>query len=266
VVSTDVFSRIWEFDRWFFEASSTRTAASQFGTAYFNDEFRLRFMANLVFADRVAPASPQEVSDELDRVLDGFVHRRIMLPDGEGERIAAGLHDLGYVADRTVAMVHTGEADRPAQLDLVEEIDHAHRRAFLKESYLREEWGRAPGVAETLSEFPGWLETKIGARFFVQRIDGEIAGTCELYVHGGLAQVESVDTLVEFRGRGVARNIVLRAVAEGRAAGADVVFIEADAADWPQELYERLGFEHVGGYRGFLKSPEGMSPPAATEP
>jgi ribosomal protein S18 acetylase RimI-like enzyme len=252
-----------EFDRWFYEASSTRTEQTRFGTAYLNDAFRLRFMANLVFADQVAPAGPQEVSDELDRVFDGFVHRRIVLSDAEGERIAAGMHDLGYVADRTVAMVHRGEADRAPQLDLVEEIDHAHRRGFLKESYLREEWGRAPGVAEALSEFPGWLEQTIGARFFVQRIDGQIAGTAELYVHDGMAQVESVDTLEEFRGRGVARNIVLRAVAEGRAAGADTVFIEADAADWPQELYERFGFEHAGAYRGFLKSPEGTAPPSA---
>jgi ribosomal protein S18 acetylase RimI-like enzyme len=261
----DLFSRIWEFDRWFFEASSTRREQTRFGTAYFNDEFRLRFMANLVFADRVAPAGPPEIAEELDRVLDGFVHRRIMLPDAEGERVAAGMHDLGYVADRTVAMVHRGEADRAPRLDLVEEIDHAHRRGFLKESYLREEWGRAPGVADALSEFPGWLEQTIGARFFVQRIDGQIVGTAELYTHDGMAQVESVDTLEEFRGRGVARNIVLRAVDEGRAAGAEVVFIEADAADWPQELYERLGFEHVGAYRGFLKSPEGTSP-AITEP
>ena len=87
----------------------------------------------------------------------------------------------------------------------------------------------------------------------------------ELYVHEGIAQVESVDTLEEFRGRGVARNIVLRAASEGRAAGAEMVFIEADADDWPKQLYERLGFEHVGAYRGFLKAPLG-SPPVGSEP
>ncbi|MEP7059777.1 MAG: GNAT family N-acetyltransferase [Actinomycetota bacterium] len=251
----DAFGRIWEFDRWFFEASSTRCERTRFGTAYFNDEFRLRFMANLLFADHVSPATPPEVAGELDKVFDGFGHRRIMLSDTEGERVGAGMHDLGYTPDRTVAMVHRGEPDRAPHPELVEEVDHAHRRTFLKASYLREKWGEAPGVADALSEFSGWLEAKIGARFFVQRIEGEIAGTCELYVHDGMAQVESVDTLPEFRGRGIARNVVMRAVAEGRGAGADTVFIEADAADWPQELYERLGFEHVGAYRGFLKSP-----------
>lgn len=261
----DEFGRIMEFTRWFLETTSTRTERSRFGVACFNDEFRIRYDANVLFADRVAPATPQEVAAELDRLLDGYEHRKIILSDDEGMRIAAGMRDLGYVADRVVSMVQRGEPDRVPQMELVEEIDHARRRGFLKGVYLQEEWGRAPGVADALAEFPGWLERKIGARFFVQRVDGRLAGTCELYVHDGMAQVESVNTLEEFRGRGVARNLVLRAAAEGRAEGADLVFIEADADDWPQQLYERLGFAHVGAYRGFLKSPLG-SPPAGPEP
>ena len=261
----DEFGRITEFARWFFETTSTRTEHTRFGTAYFNDDFPVRYNANLLFADRIAPATPQDVVAELDRLLGGYVHRKVLLSDDEGIRLAAGIRDLGYVGERVVSMVQRGEPDRPGQLDLVEEIDHASRRELLMDLCLREEWGRAPGVAESLSEFPGWLEEKIGARFFVQRIDGVIAGTCELYIHEGIAQVESVDTLEEFRGRGVARNIVLRAVSEGRKAGAEMVFIEADADDWPKQLYERLGFEHVGAYRGFLKAPLG-SPPVGSEP
>ncbi|MEA2581519.1 MAG: hypothetical protein QOE83_2411 [Actinomycetota bacterium] len=253
----DEFDRIMEFARWFYESTSTSVERTRFGPAYFNDRFALRYNANLLFADHVAPSTPHDVAAELDRLLSGYIHRKILLPDDEGTRLASGMQELGYVADRTVSMVQRGEPDRAPQIDLVEEIDHAARRAFLMELYLREDWGRAPGIAETLSEFPGWLEEKIGARFFVQRMDGRMVGTCELYVHDGMAQVESVDTLLEFRGRGIARNMVLRAASEGRTAGADMVFIEADAEDWPQQLYERLGFEHVGAYRGFLKAPGG---------
>jgi ribosomal protein S18 acetylase RimI-like enzyme len=263
----DEFARIMAFARWFFEASSTRIERTRFGTAYFNDDFKIRYNANLLFADHVFPAAPQELAAELDRLLAGYVHRKVLLSDDEGLRLAAGMGELGYAPDRTVSMSLRGEPDRAPQLDLVEEVDHAARRALLMDLYQREEWGRAPGVAEALSEFPGWLEEKIGARFFVQRIDGKMAGTCELYVHEGMAQVESVDTLEEFRGRGVARNLVLRAAAEGRAVGADLIFIEADADDWPQKLYERLGFEHVGAYRGFLKAPHGFgSPPLPSDP
>jgi len=256
---------IMDFARWFFEATSTRTERTRFGTAFFNDEFRLRYNANLLLAEQVAPATPQDLTAELDRLLQDYAHRKVILSDEEGTRIAAGMRDLGFVTDRTVSMVLRGEPDRPPQLDVVEEVDHAGRREFLMGLCLREEWGRAPGVAEELSEFPGWLERAIGARFFVQRIDGQIAGTCELYLHDDMAQVEAVETLEAFRGRGVARNLVLRAAAEGRVAGAEMVFIEADANDWPQTLYERLGFEHVGAYREFLRSPLG-SPPVGSEP
>jgi ribosomal protein S18 acetylase RimI-like enzyme len=254
----DDVERIDRFTRWFFETTSTRTERTRFGTAYFNDEYRVRYSANLLLADHVGLATPQEFAAELDRLLARFEHRKAIVSDDDGTRLAAGMRDLGYVADRTATMVLRGEPDRAPHLELVEEIDHASRRAFLKELYPHD----TPGVSDVLLEFSGWLERSIGARFFVQRIDGRIAGTCELYVHGDMAQVESVDTLEGFRGRGVARNIVLRAAAEGRAAGAEMVFIEADANDWPQRLYERLGFRHVGAYREFLRSSIAAPPPA----
>jgi hypothetical protein len=47
----------------------------------------------------------------------------------------------------------------------------------------------------------------------------------------------------------------LHAVAESRAAGNDLTFLVADADDWPQRLYERLGFETVGRYARFLNTP-----------
>ena len=60
-------------------------------------------------------------------------------------------------------------------------------------------------------------------------------------------------TLEPYRGRGLARALVLRAAAESRAAGNDLTFLVADADDWPRRLYERLGLETVGRYSRFLK-------------
>ncbi len=82
-----------------------------------------------------------------------------------------------------------------------------------------------------------------------------MAGLCELYLVDGLAQVEHVDTLEEFRGRGIARNVVLRAAHEARAADADLVVIGADLEDWPLELYRRLGFDEIGRTWAFTKAP-----------
>jgi hypothetical protein len=47
---------------------------------------------------------------------------------------------------------------------------------------------------------------------------------------------------------------VLRGVAESEAAGNDLTFLVADANDWPQRLYEKLGFETDGRYARFLRS------------
>jgi predicted GNAT family acetyltransferase len=57
---------------------------------------------------------------------------------------------------------------------------------------------------------------------------------CELYVHGDAAQVESVETLEEFRNRGAASAVVLAAVRAAREAGVNWIHLYADANDWPQ--------------------------------
>lgn len=74
-----------------------------------------------------------------------------------------------------------------------------------------------------------------------------------------MAQVEHVDTLEEFRGRGIASSIVLRAVAEACAQGADLVCIDADLDDWPIGLYQRLGFDEIGRAWSFTKPPTSAS-------
>jgi ribosomal protein S18 acetylase RimI-like enzyme len=65
-----------------------------------------------------------------------------------------------------------------------------------------------------------------------------------------------VNTLDEFRGRGLARACVLRAIAASRASGADLIVLHADAGDWPQHLYEKLGFDALGSRWSFLRPPE----------
>ena len=63
---------------------------------------------------------------------------------------------------------------------------------------------------------------------------------------GGTAQIEDVATLESHRGRGFASAVVLRAAAEARLAGADLIFLVADDEDWPKHLYRRLGFHRLG--------------------
>jgi len=58
--------------------------------------------------------------------------------------------------------------------------------------------------------------------------------------------VEDVGTRGEARERGYAKAIVLAAVAAAQADRNAPIFLTADAADWPQLMYAKLGFETVG--------------------
>ena len=61
-----------------------------------------------------------------------------------------------------------------------------------------------------------------------------------------VAQIEDVITLPAQRGHGHASAVVRHAVAAARARGCEVVWLEADADDWSQHLYRKLGFDDVG--------------------
>ena len=93
----------------------------------------------------------------------------------------------------------------------------------------------------------------VATRLFAAEVDGKLVAHADLYCEDGVGQVENVATLPEYRGRGLARSVVLRAVAESQAAGNEPTFLVAAADDWPQRMYEKLGFESVGRYARFLK-------------
>jgi ribosomal protein S18 acetylase RimI-like enzyme len=206
------------------------------------------------------PLAGVEVADilaETERALSGFRHRQFQVfEEDDGARIALGMAEAGYTADHSVTMALRREPDRGSDLEAVDELTYEEARPFLLEVYRRELPSEAADVIERFADHRRTVQQAAAGRFFAQRIDGQAAGLCELYLDDGLAQVEHVDTLEEFRGRGVARNVVLRAIHEARAAGADLIVIEADLDDWPLELYRRFGFDEIGRTWSFTRAPE----------
>ena len=79
--------------------------------------------------------------------------------------------------------------------------------------------------------------------------------SADLYSDGSTAQIESVLTLEPYRKRGLATAVVNAAVATALAEGHDFVFLIADQEDWPKEMYARLGFEPLGVFWDFTKTP-----------
>lgn len=86
-------------------------------------------------------------------------------------------------------------------------------------------------------------------RCFAVVRDGTPQAWAKLWLRDGVAQVEDVAVLPEARGRGWGRGVVTAAVRAAEAAGAEVVTIVAEEADWPKALYARLGFRRIGTVR-----------------
>ncbi|HKZ13490.1 MAG TPA: GNAT family N-acetyltransferase [Solirubrobacterales bacterium] len=85
-----------------------------------------------------------------------------------------------------------------------------------------------------------------GDRWFTAPAAGEPLSCCRLLSDGRIGQVEDVGTREGARERGYAKAIVLAAVAAAQADGNAPIFLTAEAADWPQLMYAKLGFETVG--------------------
>ena len=246
-------ARALEFDRRIVERLSTDRIPFPGGVAYLDRGFPKRYDSNFLSVRDARGATAQRLSAEADRILGGagLEHRKIELSDPAApDVLAMGFADLGYAIENTVVMVLGRIADRSRDPEAVE--DHGFDdeiRHLQTEITRREKWAVDEEVVTMLVDHHGKLANTIGARFFAARVDGRLVGSCELYLDGDEAQIESVDTLEEYRGRGLASAFVLRAAAEARAAGATWIHLYADRNDWPKEWYSRLGFEPVGVVR-----------------
>jgi len=137
----------------------------------------------------------------------------------------------------------------------VSELNFEEARPFLETVLRRQPYADSEETVRQLVDVRAVMEREAGALFFVASADGRPASECELYVLGDVAQIEDVNTLEEFRGRGLGSAVVLAAARAARERGCDVVFLVADDADWPKDLYGRLGFDPVSRFWSFVRTP-----------
>jgi GNAT superfamily N-acetyltransferase len=207
----------------------------------------LRYDSNYLLVEAVPNGvSASELADEADRVQGtaGLEHRHLLFRDAAlGERFAPELVSLGWRRDRHVLMAHRRASEREVDIRIVTEVADAALRPARERQIRSYPWG-TPEVARQLLDAKARIPVE--TRFFAVVAGGSIASYGDLYFDGEIAQVEDVATMPEHRGRGYASAVVLRAVAEARAVGARLVFLVADAEDWPKDLYGRLGFDVIG--------------------
>jgi ribosomal protein S18 acetylase RimI-like enzyme len=243
------FERAWAFVDDLYRRAAQRVVPFRYGWAVAHDD--LPRVHDLNFIRIEEPAPVDDLIAEAERLQADRGHRQIWLP--QGEELEPPFRERGWQVGRFVLMAHHREPERAATLP-VDEIGAETQRPVWAEGIAGEPFARDdPDLVRQLVEHKGVIADAVPTRYYAARVDGELAGYCELYERDGIAQPEALLTLERFRGRGVATSILLRTLEDARASGAELVFLVADAGDWPRRLYRRLGFDEIGTYSKFLR-------------
>lgn len=228
------------------DMGGSRTVASPYGRAVYSDEVPKRSDCNYLWIEH--EAEPEELVAEAQRLQ----RRLIFVPDPAlGDRLAPWFAEHGWRIDRHLVMAQLREPERTVDLSLVRELDEEALRPARRRLLEGQPWA-TPELVEQLFEAKALIGERVSARFLGVPVDGEVVSYTDLYTDGADAQIEDVGTLPEHRGRGYATAVILAAITKAREAGADFVFLVADAEDWPKELYRRLGFDELGHYTKFF--------------
>jgi len=178
----------------------------------------------------------------------GWTTRAVTLLHPDAEPVATELLRRGWHLATTLVMARwapfpaapTGRAEVVPQTDV-----HA---------LWNRSWREALGPAEPdLDEVVGQL---IGREHRNDRVvavtdvavleDGEVVAAAQVRVDGATASLESVVSDPAVRGRGHGDALLDRAVDTVRAAGCDLLLLDAAADDWPRHWYGRRGWHVVG--------------------
>ncbi|WP_157246459.1 GNAT family N-acetyltransferase [Nonomuraea typhae] len=244
------YDRILQFQRDFALRKAARTLPLAGGAGLLNDRFPGSHDDNKLLIWSGADA--RAVLRAADEVLAGRSHRYVHVHDDRlGRAFAPAFLAAGYEHSVNLTMIFRGQPPprpRPvAEIGLAEMV-----------RVLRRDWRESlPDASEqVVDELARRVEHRLlGADFVgfrgVRVADGSIAARADLYRQDGIAQIESVYTAAGHRGRGHARVLLEGLLAE--AAGAEVIFLDADDHDWPKQFYGRLGFVPLGRTHGFLR-------------
>jgi len=239
------------------DRAADRLVQFPFGTAIVTPSLPRVYDLNLLRVERPKGASAEGLAAEAERIQGeaGLTHRRVAVPAG-GEELAEEFEQLGWVTERDVVMAHrrwTARAE--AARGRAEEVGGAELLP-LRETMIRgEPYGEEKETVCQLAASKRVWTDAVETRYFTVRDEGEIGSCTDLYLDGGTAQIEDVATLERFRGRGHASAVVVAGLEAAAGSGHDFAFLVADADDWPQRLYEQLGFEELGVTYRFLRRP-----------
>lgn len=235
------------------DMAGTRIETSRFGPVVYDDDLPLRYDSNYLLVDHLPGTVSTDDLIEEARRLD---RPAIFVRDQEtGDRLAPAAERRGWNVHRGLVMASRRRPEGTVAADLVREVGESALRPARRQQLAGEPWA-TPDVIAQLLDAKLTIARSLATRFFAVFVDGRVVSYVDLYSDGRSAQIEDLATLREHRGRGYASALVLHALAQARLAGCDLVFLVADAEDWPKELYRGLGFDVIGRYVKLIRPAE----------
>ena len=250
----DPWRRAITFVRSVDERAAEQVIPFRWGRALINRRLNLVHDLNYLIADRLDGADAPLLAAEADRIQGGagISHRRVNVDDqAMADRMAPGFVSADYQPEHFVVMERRRSSDRPVDTSGVREVDWTQLRPARELELRQQPWATKPGLVSQILAKHELTASRVKTRYFGALVDGGVVSSCELRAEGDVAQIETVETLERYRRRGLSRAVVSAALEAASAYG--FVFLVADANDWPQEFYSRLGFEQVGIESRFLR-------------
>lgn len=255
--------RIRGFSHRIMRDSASQVVPVTGGFAVMSTEFPDSYEHNCLVVD--ALVDPSVLMQEADRVLGGagLRHRAIELElEGVDPSWLAQFQNCGYEVHPTLTMVLRRSPERRSATP-VERVPYEELKSVVEAGWRRELPTASERSIRQLVERRNSTYRACQVTHHAVRGPDGIAARCDLYRIPPIGQVENVETEPEWRNRGYATAVVLDAVGLAESSGCSLIFLLADAEDWPQQLYRRLGFERVSGAHTLQRVSEQSSDRAA---
>lgn len=247
-----------EFERALYDRLVTRKVDFAYGTGLFTDEIPFKYDVNLLRVEGSPDVTAEQLAAEADRLMDDDVyeHRRVIVNDEElGGELVEGFTELGWEHTRYAWMAHVRSAPRTSR-GMAYEMDNS-THIMAKEIFNRREpYSARDDVVKQMARSDEMIAEAVLRRGFAINHEGVVASICETYSDGTVGQIEDVATLEEHRGKGLATEVVLTALESLQRANHELIFLVADADDWPKHFYDKLGFEKAGVTYQFIRLPD----------
>ena len=233
-----------------------RRPACPGGHAILDGRHPALWSANHLRVERVTAPDPAALDGAAAGHLDELGFRLIAVRDEAVARaLDAPLQARGYRPAHELLMLSAAPPPPPAAAATPAAIEVVGPAALVASRVAAQlELGRDGEVGRQLASRDALIGTVVAVRRFAIVVAGEIAARCEVRADGAVAQVENLYVAPEHRGRGLARVVGEHALRAAWAGGARLVVGIADAEDWPQSFYRRLGFADAGLLSRFLRA------------